>query len=67
MRFPDRYSEKRLLEVRGQVQHVPWIDEEKLTLEELETLRALVEKAQPESHDVPREMAPTMLALEAGD
>jgi len=67
MRFPDRYSEKRLLEVRGQIQAVPWIDEDKLDADELETLRALVEKAQPSSREIPQTTPRPMLELEAGE
>jgi hypothetical protein len=69
MRFPERYSERRILEAKVQVQQVPWIDPAKLERDELEMLRALLAKARPEPAELPRGAAPAddVLELDPGE
>lgn len=65
-RFPDRYGRRTRLDGSLTVSAAPVLDVSKLTIAELETLRALLAKAQPEQQELTGDQRPALELLEGG-
>lgn len=66
-KFPERYGRRTRVDGNVQVSAVPFIDLDKLTTEEAQTLLALLRKASPAQEQLPPEGRPALELVAGGD